>query len=73
MSEQIDTVRKRPPAGARCEEASPASRLTYIPCGMPAAFMVKNRDPGPYAMCEACADHNVRNRGAHYVLSKETP
>lgn len=50
-----------------CEEASPMSHAFYIPCDKPAAFMVKNRDPIPYRMCEACADHNVRNRGAKVI------
>lgn len=29
--------------------------------------MVKNRDPNPYRMCEPCAEHNVRNRGAQII------
>jgi hypothetical protein len=48
----------------RCEEASIHSREFYIPCNQPAAWIVKNRDPSPYRMCEACAAHNVNNRGA---------
>lgn len=48
----------------RCEEASPLSLATYIPCNRPAEFMVKTRDPQPYRMCDMCADHNVKNRGA---------
>lgn len=58
-----------PAPGATCEEASPLSHQFYIACGRPAEFVVKNRDPRPYAMCAACADHNVRNRGAYYVLA----
>jgi len=50
-----------------CEEASPLSGSAYIPCNAPAVFMVKNRDPQPYRMCQACADHNVRNRGAKII------
>lgn len=50
-----------------CEEASPRSHGFYIPCDRPAKFMVKNRDLQPYRMCEMCADHNVRNRGAAIV------
>lgn len=47
-----------------CEEASPMSHQFYIPCNQPATRMVKTRDPNPYRMCDMCADHNVRNRGA---------
>jgi hypothetical protein len=62
----------KPPHGARCQEASPLSHQFYIACGQPAEYVVKNRDPDPYAMCAACAVHNVRNRGARYVLASET-
>ena len=55
--------------GRTCEEASMLSVRMYIPCGKPATFLVKNRDPKPYFMCEACADHNVRNRGAKILAS----
>lgn len=69
----VSNVSQRmPPPGATCQEASSLSHNTYIPCGRPAAFVVKNSDPSPYAMCAACADHNVRNRGARYQLSNET-
>lgn len=51
----------------RCEEASMLSRETYIPCNAPAVSLVKHRNEGPYRMCAACADHNVRNRGAELV------
>ena len=50
--------------GLKCEEASMFSSNRYIPCGLPAVALVKNRDPKPYFMCEGCAYHNVRNRGA---------
>ena len=53
---------KASPTG--CEEASLNSKEHYIPCNAPARFMVKNRDATPYRMCEMCADHNVKNRGA---------
>ena len=58
--------------GKTCEEASIFSRERYIPCGQPAVALVKNRDPKPYFMCEGCADHNVRNRGAT-ILARKTP
>jgi len=61
--------RLKPPLGSRCEETS----LFYSPllCFAPAEFVVKNCDPKPYNMCAMCADHNVKNRGARYVLVKE--
>lgn len=54
--------------GATCEEASILSTTTYIPCGKPARYMISNGDPKLYFMCDACADHNVRNRGARVVV-----
>ena len=50
-----------------CQEASPKSSLSYIPCNRPATRMVKTKDPDPYRMCDTCADHNVRNRGAEDI------
>jgi len=49
-----------------CEEASPMSRDYYIPCNAPATTMIAwpSRNEGPYRMCESCAWHNVKNRGA---------
>lgn len=62
----------RPPTGSKCQEASPASRKNlFVPCGKPAVFIVRNRDPHQYTMCEACADHNVENRGAKIVKNGE--
>lgn len=58
------------PFGARCQEASVFSRESYIPCGAPAVAIVDNGDSRPYYMCEGCADHNVRNRGARVVSRK---
>ena len=58
-------------AGKTCQEASVLSHSHYIPCGKPATCLVKNRDPKPYFMCDACADHNVRNRGATIIALKE--
>jgi hypothetical protein len=55
-----------------CEEASPMSHATYIACGAPAvALVLHNRDRRTYAMCLACADHNIRNRGGVLVAEKE--
>lgn len=49
-----------------CEEASPASGEHYIPCNAPATRLIgwPERKEGPYRMCEMCADHSIRNRGA---------
>jgi hypothetical protein len=62
-------------AQPRCEEASPLSRETYIPCGKIATRIIKTSDPKPYRMCDGCADHNVTNRGAQDLgpVSKGTP
>lgn len=51
-----------------CEEASIHSRETYIPCAAPATrFILSERGAKVYAMCQTCAYHNVRNRGAEDV------
>lgn len=47
-----------------CQEASAHSLGHYIACGEPATCIVDNGDRTPYWMCEGCAEHNVRNRGA---------
>ncbi len=47
-----------------CQEASALSMTRYIACGRPASVIIDNGDEHPYWMCEPCADHNVRNRGA---------
>lgn len=55
-----------------CEEASMFSSERYIPCGQVATHLVYHkRDKRIYAMCMACADHNVRNREGKYVLGQE--
>lgn len=61
-------------AAGCCEEASPLSSKTYIPCNKPAVSLVHwpKRQEGPYRMCEMCAHHNVRNRGAE-ILGPFTP
>src|SRR5258708_37691685 len=53
-----------------CEEAAlgvPGGG--YIPCNKPAANVIgwKGRPDAPILMCEACTDHNVRNRGGEVV------
>ena len=55
-----------------CQEASPLSREEYLACGAPAMCIVDNGDKTPYWMCEPCAEHNTRNRGAvRYEPRKE--
>jgi len=49
-----------------CEECAMGAPI-YIPCNKPATVIVKTRDATPYRMCEHCADHNVRNRGAKII------
>ena len=47
-----------------CQDASPMSRETFIPCSAPASAIVwHQKDRCAYTMCASCADHNVRNRG----------
>lgn len=58
-----------------CEETWGMIGDRYLRCGKPAVVIVQHRgrDEGPYAMCYACADHNMRNRNAGPVewLDKE--
>ena len=60
-----------PPVGATCEEASPQSHQHYIACGQPALFVVRQANGEQYNMCAPCADHNIKNRGAAYVMRGE--
>lgn len=48
----------------KCEEASPFSKGTYVPCGKFATALVDNGDSRLYFMCFGCANHNETNRGA---------
>jgi len=50
-----------------CEEASTASRDFYIPCNRPATQVVRHRDDADYRMCDMCANHNIKNRGAVFA------
>lgn len=51
------------PDDALCQEASPLSVNSYIPCAKPAvAIIYHRRDGRGYYMCDGCADHNIRNR-----------
>lgn len=48
-----------------CEEASLfAPPGCYLPCNEPATKIVTGRDGVDIAMCDMCADHNTKNRGA---------
>lgn len=56
---------KAKPGG--CEECVMGSPF-YLPCNQPAVHMIQHPSAeGPYRMCEHCADHNVKNRGAKIV------
>lgn len=50
-----------------CEEAALGMGDAYLPCNRPATKMIDVNRPGstegPYRMCDACADHSVKNRG----------
>lgn len=51
-----------------CEEAALGVPF-YAPCNRPATMVVRwtgRRDPA-IRMCDACADHNVKNRGGEVV------
>lgn len=53
-----------------CEEAAIGNPLPfYMPCNEPATSIVgwEERSEGPYRMCECCAYHNIKNRGAKYI------
>lgn len=65
----IDPPRQLPAEGATCRECAMGSPI-YIPCGRPATCIVTNRGE-TYPMCRACGDHNVKNRGARYVIEGE--
>lgn len=44
----------------------------YMPCGAPSTKAIYHkRDDTTYRMCEACADHNVRNRAGELVLPEK--
>lgn len=65
-----------PPVGAKCQEASPVSIKTYIPCGKPATRLIRSEDHSQvpnaaWTMCEACASHSVKNRGMKLVEQGE--
>lgn len=59
------------PEDAKCEEASPLSRGTYIPCGAKAVAIVEHRGEKRYFMCLGCANHNVRNRGGKLIAGTD--
>lgn len=48
-----------------CEEAAMGVGDGYIPCNKPATRIILSRSgKEKNRMCDHCADHNVRNRGA---------
>jgi hypothetical protein len=58
----------------KCQETTGAIGNLYLRCGKPAVAVVQHRgrSEGPYDLCEACADHNVRNRNG-YVVEQYAP
>ena len=49
-----------------CEEAAMGMGDAYLPCNKPATKIIRPRKDGSepdLRMCDACADHSVRNRG----------
>ncbi|MCD0415700.1 hypothetical protein LOC51_00600 [Rubrivivax sp. JA1024] len=52
-----------------CQEASIFSVAVYMPCNAPATSVVgwKGRSDTPIRMCDACANHNIRNRGGELI------
>lgn len=56
-----------------CQEASHLSRETYVPCGRPGWGVVFHQHDGRnvYVMCDACAHHNVKNRGGALLWPRE--
>lgn len=63
-----------PPVGATCQECQMGSPI-YIPCSKPAVRIITHsgltHGGETYAMCVPCAEHNVKNRGARYILQGE--
>lgn len=56
------------PLNGNCEEASSMSRNFYISCSAPSTMAVYHKkDDTTYRMCDACAYHNVRNRGGELL------
>lgn len=55
--------------GRTCQETTGMIGDKYLRCGQPAVVVVQHRgrNEGPYDMCYACADHNLRNRNAGVV------
>jgi hypothetical protein len=59
-----------------CQETSGMVGDRYIRCGARAFVLLKyrGRDEGPYFMCLACGDHNIRNRNAEALaIAPSTP
>ena len=52
-----------------CQETTGMIGEEYLRCGAPAETLVqpRGRTEGPYWMCSACANHNIRNRDCEDV------
>lgn len=59
----------------RCQEAAFSLGANYIECGRPATHLVFHEHDGRnvYLMCDACAYHNVKNRGAVLLMVAPLP
>lgn len=61
--------------GTKCQEANLFGIMVageLVPCGKPGKMIVWHNRDGKhlYIMCEACGDHNVRNRGGIELTPK---
>ena len=67
VEERILALVAKPDEGAKCEEAAMGIPF-YVPCGKPAEFIIANRNER-VNMCPMCANHNIKNRGASFLLT----
>lgn len=74
VKKKVDATKRVVPIDLKCQEAHPASREDYIPCGRPATCIVhypERKNEKALSMCDPCGHHNVKNRGARYVMESE--
>lgn len=64
----VPPTREAAPLRTMCQEASGVSTpyVEGMTCLRPAVWLVQHKGQDPMAMCEGCADHNVKNRSAIY-------
>lgn len=69
LSALLDSSKQITVMALTCQEASPLSFVSYIPCGNQAIALIwHDRDRRVYPMCAGCADHNLSNRGGKLVM-----